>query len=194
MGCVGGFEKGRVKIVRKRAKERAIWERLLRRCYNEKHHREKPTYKGCEVSENFKDFLYFKDWCNKQVGFNSKDEKGRSFALDKDILIRGNKVYSEDTCCFVPADINNLVIKANSIRGKYMIGVSYNKMKGRFESYINVFGSKRHLGTFNTELEAFYAYKEAKEAYIKEVAEKYKDQIDPRVYEVLMKYQVEITD
>ena len=194
MGCVGVFEKGRVKIVRKRAKERAIWKRMLSRCYNEKHLCEKPTYKGCEVSENFKDFLYFKDWCNKQVGFNSKDENDRSFALDKDILIRGNKVYSEDTCCFVPADINNLVIKADSIRGKYMIGVSYNKMKGKFESYINVFGSKRHLGTFNTELEAFYAYKEAKETYVKEVAEKYKDQIDPRVYEVLMKYQVEITD
>ena len=52
----------------------------------------------------------------------------------------------------------------------------------------------KYLGLFNTELEAFYAYKQAKETYIKEVANKWKDQIDPRVYNALMKYEVEITD
>ena len=34
----------------------------------------------------------------------------------------------------------------------------------------------------------------ARESYVKEVANKWKDQIDPRVYEALMNYQVEITD
>ena len=47
---------------------------------------------------------------------------------------------------------------------------------------------------FKTPEEAFYVYKEAKETYIKEVANRWKDQIDPRVYEALMKYEVEITD
>ena len=51
-----------------------------------------------------------------------------------------------------------------------------------------------NIGSFNTEIEAFQAYKEAKEANIKEVANKWKDQIDPRVYEALMNYHVEITD
>ena len=51
-----------------------------------------------------------------------------------------------------------------------------------------------HLGWFSTEIEAFHAYKVAKEAYVKELAEKWKEQIDPRVYEALMKYEVEITD
>ena len=55
-------------------------------------------------------------------------------------------------------------------------------------------GGKEYLGTFDTELETFHAYKQAKEAYVKELAEKWKDQIDPRVYEALMNYQVEITD
>ena len=51
-----------------------------------------------------------------------------------------------------------------------------------------------YLGTFNTPEEAFCAYKEVKEAYIKDVADKWKDRIDPRVYDALMNYQVEITD
>ena len=55
-------------------------------------------------------------------------------------------------------------------------------------------GGKEYLGTFDTEIEAFRAYKHAKEAYVKELANKWKDQIDPKVYEALMKYEVEITD
>ena len=42
--------------------------------------------------------------------------------------------------------------------------------------------------------EAFLAYKKDKEAYIKDVANKWKDKIDPRAYEALMNYEVEITD
>ena len=53
---------------------------------------------------------------------------------------------------------------------------------------------KKTLGYYITAEEAFYAYKQAKEAHIKEVANKWKDQIDIRVYEALMKYEVEIMD
>lgn len=42
--------------------------------------------------------------------------------------------------------------------------------------------------------EAFAVYKREKEKYIKEVANKWKDQIDPRVYESLMNWTIEITD
>ena len=47
---------------------------------------------------------------------------------------------------------------------------------------------------FNTELEAFNAYKTAKESFIKEQANKWKGKIDERAYEALMSYKVEITD
>ena len=50
------------------------------------------------------------------------------------------------------------------------------------------------MGFFNTELEAFNAYKKAKEAFIKEQASKFKSQIDPRAYNALMNYEVNITD
>ena len=50
------------------------------------------------------------------------------------------------------------------------------------------------MGTYITPEEAFCAYKQAKEAHIKDVANKWKDKIDPRVYDALVSYQVEITD
>lgn len=55
-------------------------------------------------------------------------------------------------------------------------------------------GSPEHLGHFKTELEAFNAYKTAKEAFVKEQAEKWKGKIDIRAYNALMNYTVEITD
>ena len=55
-------------------------------------------------------------------------------------------------------------------------------------------GKSEYLGSFNTEIEAFNAYKVAKEAFVKEVAEKWKSQIDKRAYDSLMNYTVEITD
>ena len=55
-------------------------------------------------------------------------------------------------------------------------------------------GKQEKLGFFKTELEAFNAYKEAKESFIKEQANKWKGQIDERAYESLMKYTVNIED
>ena len=55
-------------------------------------------------------------------------------------------------------------------------------------------GKQEYLGLFNTELEAFNAYKQAKESFVKEQAEKWKDKIDPRAYEALMNYEVNIND
>lgn len=168
-------------------KEYKLWKNMLKRCYCEKYYTKQSTYKDCTVSDNFKYYSYFKEWCSSQIGFGNE-----GWCLDKDILIKGNKIYSEDTCVFVPREINNLLTKRDKLRGNYPIGVS--PSKGKLQSYINKKGKKCGLGTFNTIEEAFLTYKKAKEAYIKEVANKWKDQIDPRVYEALMNYQVEITD
>ena len=171
-------------------KEYRRWESMLSRVYG----RPTKTYLGCEVCLNFQKYKDFKDWCSKQIGFNSKDDKGKPFALDKDILIKGNKVYSPETCCFVPAEINSLFVKQPNIRGEYPLGVSYEKRTKRFHARISIFGKNIGLGTYSTPEEAFQAYKTVKEDHIKEVAIRWKDQIDPRVYEALMKYEVAIDD
>ena len=76
------------------------------------------------------------------------------------------------------------------IRGLYPIGV--NKERGKYR--VRMGGNRKHLGTFNTPKEAFQVYKTAKEKYIKEVADKWKGLISPRVYEAMYNYQVEIID
>ena len=174
--------------------EYQIWKSVLTRCYDNKYHKKHPTYKDCEVSENFKHFSYFKEWCREQTGFSTLDEKLRPFAIDKDILIRGNKLYSEDTCVFVPHEINNLFTLGKRDRGELPIGVSFKTESGRYSANISLYGKLHCLGYYTTPEEAFCVYKEAKEKYIKEIAEKWGDKIDVRVYESLMSWDVRIDD
>ena len=171
-------------------KEYNLWKSMLRRCYSDAYQKKQPTYEGCEVSENFKSYEYFHEWCNKQIGFGVN-----GFELDKDLLIKGNKLYSEDSCVFIPADVNLVLTKRTASRGKHLIGVYWSNTNKAFVARVaKNKGKQEYLGSFKTELEAFNAYKEAKEVFIKEQAEKWKGQIDPRAYEALMSYEVSIDD
>ena len=171
-------------------KEYDLWNSMLKRCYSDTYKKKKPTYEGCEVSNNFKSYKYFYEWCHEQIGFGNKD-----WHLDKDLLIKGNKVYSENTCIFIPAEINSLLTKREASRGEHLIGVCWDKTANAFKATVKKNkGKQEHLGYFATELEAFNAYKQAKEAFVKEQANQWKSQIDIRAYEALMNYTVEITD
>ena len=177
-----------------KTKEYGLWQNMLERCYSDALKKQRPTYEGCEVSDNFKSYEYFYEWCHKQIGFGVEGN-GNPFQLDKDLLIKGNKVYSEYSCVFIPTEINSLLVKREALRGTHLIGVSWSKTNKAFMAQVNKNkGKSEHLGFFNTEIEAFNAYKVAKESFVKEQAEKYKSQIDPRAYEALMNYTVEITD
>lgn len=170
-----------------------MWRGMLSRCMPYGWVRN-PTYVGTTCSENFKSYSFFYEWCNKQVGFGNKDEKGKNWQIDKDILIKGNKIYSEDTCCFVPKNINTLLTKSNSSRGKQPIGVFWDENRGSFRAVCSENNKLKHLGCFKTKDSAFSAYKLFKERLIKAVAEVYKGQIDERVYTALMNYQVSDND
>ena len=171
-------------------KEYKLWTHMLQRCYSASLKKKSPTYEGCEVSNKFKSYEYFYEWCHKQVGFGIE-----GFELDKDLLVKGNKVYSEDFCVFLPIEINTVLTKCTSSRGEHLIGVYWNKKDKAFVAQVRKNkGKQEHLGYFNTELEAFNAYKEAKESFIKEQAEKWKGKIDNRAYNALMNYTVDITD
>ena len=173
-----------------KTKEYKLWHSMLVRCYSDTIKKKHPTYIGCEVSDNFKSYEYFYEWCQKQIGFGNK-----GWHLDKDLLVKGNRVYSEDSCVFLPQEVNTLLTKRTNSRGEYSIGVSWSKTSKAFVATVaKNKGKSEHLGFFNTELEAFKAYKKAKESFVKEQADKWKSQIDERAYEALMNYTVEITD
>ncbi len=175
-------------------KEYILWTHMLQRCYSDSYKKKQPTYEGCEVGDNFKYYEYFYEWCNKQIGFGNEGDEN-PFHLDKDLLIKGNKVYSENTSVFIPREINQVLVKRTALRGEHLIGVYWHKRGKAFAAQVNKSnGGSEYLGLFNTEIEAFNAYKIAKEIYIKELANKWRDKIDERAYEALMGYEVNIND
>jgi hypothetical protein len=185
---VGRYNKGKFTTKKNNivTKEYDVWKNMLRRCYCSKEQEKCPTYKGCYVSDNFKDFQFFAKWCHSQIGFG---EKG--YQLDKDILIRSNKLYSENTCVFVPSRVNSILLERNADRGEWPIGVYLHKKTGRFAAQVGRGRGKReYLGVFSTPDEAFLCYKNAKEAIIKQLAEEYRDKVDTRVYNALLEYKV----
>ncbi len=186
-----GFNDGKypAKVNGKTIKEYNLWCGLLERCYCPKLQKKRPTYIGCLVSENFKSYSYFYDWVQKQIGFG---EKG--FQLDKDLIFKGNKLYSEETCLFLPSELNSLLTTRKAARGILPVGVSANGNGFQAGCCTDKTSLSRYLGRFNTPELAFQAYKQAKEDFIKLQAEKWKALIDPRAYAALMAYTISITD
>lgn len=167
-----------------------VWMSMLKRCYDSKFHKIEQAYKECSVCDEWLNFQNFAEWYYKQP-----KEEGNQ--LDKDIIVKNNKIYGPSTCAFVPKKINTLFLKAKLKRGKYPIGVYFSE-KCRQNPFIsrcaNGTGKYKLLGYFPSPDEAFMAYKTYKEKHIKQIAEEYRSQIDERVYHAMMKYQVEITD
>lgn len=172
-----------------RTKEYMHWQSMLIRCYCEKYLKKRPTYKGCTVSENFKSYSYFYEWCQNQKGFDCHNS-----VLDKDLLTKGNKVYSEDTCVFIPDRVNSLMTKRERNRGSLPIGVQLCKESGKYRVMFSFDSKRAHGGRHLDPITAFNRYKELKELCFRRVAEEYRDRIDPRAYDALMNYRVEITD
>ena len=153
-----------------------IWRNLMSRAYCDEYHKTHPTYKDVEVCKEWYNFQNFAEWCVRQKGFGYKGLNGRSFSLDKDILSKGSKYYSPDTCCFVPNEVNLCVVSK--------VGKTSNvRQQGtRWSARISKHGKEFYLGSFNSKEVAFQVYKEAKEDYVREVAEKWKERIDDKVY------------
>lgn len=174
-------------------KEYTAWRGMLERCYGNK---ELEAYKYCIVSEEFHNASYFKDWYNKQYGAHRED-----FHLDKDILSGDCKIYAEDTCVLVPHEINMFFAKTGGRTHQafkdtdYPIGVSYSN-KSTAKPFVAKYNNGGNLiETYHdNEWSAFLAYKQAKENRAKELAEKWRGQIDNRVYEKLINYKVLLTD
>ena len=191
-----GEGKYKVKENGKQTKVYSTWKNMLTRCYDNKCHEKYPTYKGCIVCEEWHNFQNFAEWYEENY-YTVDNEK---MHLDKDILIKHNKIYSPETCIFVPERINTLFTKCDKLRGGHYIGVDYHKASNKFRVRCSIYDFKNnkkkleHLGLYNTQERAFEVYKEFKENYIKQVADYYKNLIPNKLYDALYNYKVEITD
>lgn len=164
------------------------WKSMIKRCYSNIEQQKCPTYKDVTVCEEWHNYQNFAKWYEE----NWKPWMDSSWHLDKDILVKGNRIYSPKTCAFVPQEINKMLLNTISYRGKQPKGVW--KHGEKYCAEVTRKGVKERLGTFDTPELAFEAYKKAKEVIIKIVAEEWREYIIAPMYQALLNYQVEITD
>lgn len=182
------------------------WFDMLRRCYDPYYINKHSTYINCYVCKEWLCFQTFAEWYEENYYDYLKDNPlfGGKLQLDKDLLNKGNKVYSPNNCLLVPQIINKAFIKSDAKRGHYPIGVS--KIYGnKFKAYCNNILLKKvvHLGTYDTSEKAFEIYKNYKEDYLKRVADLFKEELGENfykrtmfqdIYNSLYNYKVEEND
>ena len=154
-----------------------IWYDLLSRCYNKNSHNYK-NYgaKGIIVCDEWKCFQNFAAW------YEENYIKG--YELDKDILVNishsESKIYSPNTCLFIPAGLNSYLAGDNKKTGVYLTkSKKYQaKVRKNNKSYV--------LGTYSTFEEAKQIYaKEKYKCWLKEI-EKYT--LSQELKDILLKY------
>lgn len=171
------------------------WRAMIERVYRKNHFAER-WYEDINVCEDWHNYQNFAQWC---IG-NFYEILGHKMNLDKDILFKGNKLYSPETCVFVPSFINMLFVMCENVRGDLPIGVYWHERDQEYRaqcSYIDSETGKRKnkwLGGHDNSISAFNAYKTFKENHIRHLANYYKDSIPEKLYDTMINYEVEITD
>lgn len=174
-------------VGKKRTLENICHYNMIRRSTSEDYKVKFPTYADVTVSDNFKDFQYFAEWCNTQVGFGKEN-----FVLDKDIIYPRNKVYAENTCVFVPTGMNSFFTFIRSTDRGLPTGVTWCESEGKYKSYCSQLnGKNKTLGRFNNPEDAYKAYYTFKEQMARQLACKYENLVDDRVIKALLAFKVE---
>lgn len=158
----------------------SIWSKMLQRCYSDKYKNRFKTYENVSCCEEWLNYSVFEKWCYD----NYYELEGERTELDKDILVKGNKIYSPETCIFVPRKINTCFVSQNLIKdnglpcgitvdSKNVYNAQCNTQNGRVYKY-----SKDLNKVLNF-------YKIEKEQEVKLLAEIYKNVIPIRLYNAL---------
>lgn len=200
--AVNDFDKVTDSTTGKQIPEYVLWTGMLKRVYCKKYQSKTPTYIGSSICSDWHTLSKFVSDISKLRNY-SDAISNKGWVLDKDILSKGNKHYSLDTCAFVPVEINSFfgnAVKYKNGNGELPVGVYFdrNPRKNPYYTMISFTEDgerkREYLGCYKTPEEAFNVYKVRKETICKQLAEKYKEVIDDRVYKAMINYEVEITD
>ena len=139
------------------------WAGMLKRGYSQKQKKVRPTYEDCTVCKDWHTFSNFKAWMEKQ------DWQGKE--LDKDLLVRGNKTYSPETCIFIDYVINTFLTEPN-VGAEGLPGTVWDKQRKKFTAQIsNPFTKKNEkLGRYDSQIDAHKAWLARKLEFATELA------------------------
>lgn len=175
-----------VKYLRKVSSKKKwqLWENMKQRCYSDKYHARSPQYKECSICDEWLDDRQsFFDWVDENYYTYGNEQ----IDLDKDILVKGNKVYSPDTCIFAPHSINTYFENLTA-KPKYIESLD------KWKPSIYLEGKTVPLGYFDTEDEAKLEYIKHKEASILAKADLYKAGIPRALYKAMANWKIELSD
>lgn len=159
------------------------WRSMMNRSYCLKYHDRRPTYRGVSVTPEWHNFQTFAEWSSKQP-----NSRVKGYDLDKEMRVLGSKVYSPETCSYLPQEVNKILLDGGASRGSLPTGVI--AYRDGWRAQVNVDGNGHMSSTFKTVGEALDWYKTRKEDNVRSVASKYKENIHPEVYMNLIKWEV----
>ena len=128
-----GIMDGRTMLNGKRTKEYELWSAIFKRCYSEVALKTHPSYRGCEIHPTWYSFPQFCADLPQLQNYTLWEQGGKEYQLDKDIKVKGNKIYSKDTCMFVTKTEN--IIQRN-LTGKTFVGTRLSD--GYTEEFVNM--------------------------------------------------------
>lgn len=176
---VGEFKS---KINNKITYEYAKWQQMMSRAYDVHTKLRQKAYQECSVREDWHNFQDFSSWLINQKGYGLV-----GWQLDKDLLVEGNKEYSPDCCVIVPPAINNTLTGSNQNNGLPR-GVCWHIGAEKYIAQCRVNSKIIHLGYYYDIISAKEAYNNHKLTVLKDLAEVYRDNIDVRLYTLLMNF------
>jgi len=138
-----------------------VWHDMIKRVYDPKVHIKQPAYKGVKLCEEWHNFNTFALWF--------KDNYIDGYALDKDLLSGGSKIYSPDTCVFIPVALNSFLANIKSTNTSGHTGVCWHKRRNKWNSNIRNLKINKiiSLGYFSNIEEASKAYQKKRAVYVR---------------------------
>lgn len=161
------------------------WYSMINRAYGDT--KGNKSYVNVTVCEEWKYFSNFRKWVLEE----QPNKNWESCCLDKDLLVKGNKIYSPNTCAYISVGVNSFLTDRKADRGKYLLGVTFHKHRKCFVAQcanpfgITAYEKRGYIGGFDTEIDAHLAWKAKKHEYACMLADL---ETDPRVINALKEY------
>lgn len=186
--CGKGFhgEGYPISINNKKTLEYIKWHGMLSRCYgvtrSEDHARASKCYTDAEVTVDPIWFNYqmFATWFKQEM--SNSNLANKVICLDSDLLNPRGNLYSENTCCLLPYELNIAIQLATKMQ--------YDRKRNLYAVRVErtVTGQPSFVGRSPTESGAWEIYAKFKDMYIRDAYEKLQCNLPKRVEDVLLNF------